>query len=109
MCFYDVEQVECFVKSRPTARKDHRCTECGETILAGTVYLKITGIFDGNPFTEKQCRRCCWDRKRIREHEEAEGCKGIEAEPGWGGLLDGLHECGIDQTKSAEVPEEFAI
>lgn len=109
MCFYDVLEVDCQIVSRPKARKDHRCSECNATIPAGTVYLKIIGISDGDSFTHKQCRRCCYDRRRIREHEQAEGCEGIESEPGYGGLLDGLYECRMSQTDPADVPAEFVV
>jgi hypothetical protein len=107
MCFYDVEPCDALLKVRPRARKDHTCSECHEIITAGTVYTKTTGIFDGDPFTHKECRRCSWDRRRIREHEEAEGCESRDSDPGFFGLRHGLQECGLDPTSPEAVPLDF--
>jgi hypothetical protein len=42
----------------PRARKDHRCSACGETIRAGSLYTRIGVVFDGTAETVKQCGRC---------------------------------------------------
>jgi len=43
--------------SRPTARKDHKCSECHKTITKGTQYLKETIVYD-NISTYKTCPTC---------------------------------------------------
>ena len=40
-----------------TARKPHRCTNCGESIDRGSVY-KRWASFDGRPFTNKMHPEC---------------------------------------------------
>lgn len=47
-----------------TARKAHRCGECGRTITAGEVYEKVFGVAD-DPFTAKTCQHCLAARKWI--------------------------------------------
>lgn len=42
----------------PTARKEHTCGECGETIRKGEKYERYTGIGDGVMFTAKTCMLC---------------------------------------------------
>jgi hypothetical protein len=41
-----------------TARKEHRCFECREPILPGQRYEFTSGIFDGDPFSQKICLPC---------------------------------------------------
>lgn len=41
----------------PVASKAHRCTSCGETIEAGTKYVKWT-TFDDGAFTNKMHQEC---------------------------------------------------
>ena len=41
-----------------TARKEHTCTACAETILPGHRYHVTFYIFDGEPHTTKRCERC---------------------------------------------------
>jgi len=95
MCFIDTEPYDCFTQSKPRARKPHQCYECGRTIQKGEIYQKTTGIFQGDPFTHKQCAGCTSLRERIIEMETAAGCHGIEADPGDGHVLEAAHEMGI--------------
>jgi hypothetical protein len=92
MCFYDVEPCEVWVPKDVKARKEHRCMECGRTILRGERYLYVTGIFDGGPFTHKECWRCQALRDRIVKTELASGCSRHDADPGCGRLLDAANE-----------------
>lgn len=41
-----------------TARKVHRCDECGREIAAGELYEHLTGVFDGHWSTFRWCRHC---------------------------------------------------
>lgn len=46
-----------FVTSKPTARKAHRCSDCGRTIRPGEQYRRGVG-FDGTAWTWKDCAHC---------------------------------------------------
>jgi hypothetical protein len=50
----------CVVK----AAKDHRCTECRETIPKGSKYERVKGLWDGSWSTFKTCLSCV----EIRDH-----------------------------------------
>lgn len=39
------------------ARKDHRCTNCGQAILAGDTYIRWAS-FDDSVFTNKMHQEC---------------------------------------------------
>jgi hypothetical protein len=54
----------CHTQSFPTARKEHRCGECSETIAPGSRYERVTGVWDGRPDTLKTCLSCV----EIRDH-----------------------------------------
>jgi hypothetical protein len=41
-----------------TARKDHKCQECGRLIQVGERYSRERGKFDGRMFTHKTCAHC---------------------------------------------------
>lgn len=93
MCFYDDgDPAEVWNESAPTARKEHRCCECGGTILAGETYQRISFICDGEAGTFKVCDRCSAVRNRIAEIEESRGCEGPEAVCPIGQLRDAIYE-----------------
>jgi predicted RNA-binding Zn-ribbon protein involved in translation (DUF1610 family) len=48
----------CGPETRPTARKPHRCTSCGETIETGETYVKWASFDDGSAFTNKMHPEC---------------------------------------------------
>lgn len=60
----DGDAAECFQSSTRTARKAHRCTECGETIPPGARYEYTSGIWDRQPQAFKTCASCV----EIRNH-----------------------------------------
>ena len=95
MCFTDVEKCEVCCPKDVTSRKTHKCSECGRDISKGETYLKVTGIFDGGPFTHKECWRCQVLRDRIIAMELAAGCDFDESDPGCGGLTDAAYEMGL--------------
>lgn len=42
----------------PTARKEHRCDWCNETILPGHTYATWCGVFEGDFFQSKLHMEC---------------------------------------------------
>ena len=54
-CDYEFETISCTI---PTARKDHRCGECGRTIKPGEEYEIYKGKYEGKIYTEKTCLDC---------------------------------------------------
>lgn len=42
-----------------TARREHACSGCGETVRPGHVYRRTAVLDDGHWHTWKHCRRCC--------------------------------------------------
>lgn len=89
--------------SERNARKEHKCSLCGETILAGEKYVRFSGKYDGQMFDQKlhiSCERmiseCCiaHDDNEYTEDEVAEWLQEIvcsECEHSWYG--DGKDDC----------------
>lgn len=73
MCFIDYEGPRFYEMSWRKARKEHRCCECGETILPGTSYEYVAGYWDDFG-TYKTCDRCVQVRELIKDFEMASGC-----------------------------------
>lgn len=51
-----------------TARKQHKCCECGNPILPGDKYEYATGRWDGEWSHYKTCVSCKWIRDRYCSH-----------------------------------------
>lgn len=51
------------------AAKDHRCSECRETIARGKRYEYVTGCWDSSWSTYRTCLSCV----EIRDHFQCEG------------------------------------
>lgn len=49
---------ETLTETRPKARKQHRCCECGLPIPVGTVYVHTWGVWNREPNTYKQHGEC---------------------------------------------------
>lgn len=110
MCFdYDGEIAEFADTRIVKARKPHTCTACRGPIPAGETYERMSAMFDGAFFVDKLCRRCCYDRKRVVEHELAEGCHWSEAWPAAFDIVPYLTETGLGQTKPEDVPATYKI
>ena len=63
-CFIDVgEYPEFYTDKVVTAKKQHKCYECGETISIGDKYQRCSGKWDGEVLTYKTCLGCM----RIRD------------------------------------------
>jgi len=58
VCSGDENPASCCTVTRPKARKQHWCCECGESIPIGTVYVNTSGIWDGNADRFKQHVEC---------------------------------------------------
>lgn len=59
MCAVDDCEPWTFVEwTKPVARIDHRCCECGRTIRKGEVYHRAQGLCDGHFSTYKTCQHC---------------------------------------------------
>lgn len=41
-----------------TAKKQHKCSECGRIIMPGEKYEYVFGVWDGIPSIYKTCRDC---------------------------------------------------
>jgi hypothetical protein len=53
-----IDDPEFFTTSHSTARKKHRCGECGRDIETGENYESVTGCWDGNINRHKTCADC---------------------------------------------------
>jgi hypothetical protein len=58
MCECDENPPSCSASTRRTARKEHRCHECGHAIQPGERYQIESGIWDGAPASFKWCADC---------------------------------------------------
>lgn len=56
-CYCDYGVPDFYTKSRPIARKKHKCDECGSTIWPGDRYEKVAGKWDEFQ-TFKTCVHC---------------------------------------------------
>lgn len=57
-CYCDYDPPEFCTISRPKARKQHKCYECGGAILPGEQYEYTVGKWEGDLDTFKICERC---------------------------------------------------
>lgn len=90
----DYDPPEFFNCDTVTARKPHRCCECGCQIARGEKYERATGKWEGNLETFKTCSACCELRYAITD-----GC--------WvyGHLVDDVSEIRGDLPRAAGVDE----
>jgi hypothetical protein len=57
-----------------TARKPHRCCECGTTVAKGEKYESVSGMWDGQFDRIKTCIPCMEIRKKVCEGISAGNC-----------------------------------
>lgn len=62
-CDYDYEMPEFVCTTIVTARKAHKCCECGCPIPAGTRYERVSGKWCGDFDSFKTCLPCAAIRK----------------------------------------------
>lgn len=55
---FDGETAEFFSERMVKARKDHVCTECGDTIKKGDTYEYVVGKWEGDFDYYKTCQTC---------------------------------------------------
>lgn len=53
----------------PTARRPHRCEECGRFIPVGTRYHYYFGTWEGETFINRACERCSALRVRVNKFD----------------------------------------
>ena len=57
-CYCDAESPEFYHAREFVARKEHKCSECGEYILTGEKYENTTGKWGGTLSIYKTCGDC---------------------------------------------------
>lgn len=57
-CFCDYEQPAFYEATERTARKRHRCCECGHDIQPGEKYEYVSGKWDGQLGSFHTCEAC---------------------------------------------------
>lgn len=57
-CYCDYDPPQFYSVTKPKARKQHRCEECGVAILPGELYERVSGKWDGYVDTFSTCERC---------------------------------------------------
>ncbi|HVF61660.1 MAG TPA: hypothetical protein VNJ70_17780 [Thermoanaerobaculia bacterium] len=71
-----------------TARKEHKCCECGATISAGERCDFATGLYDGRWFSDYRCWSCAVLAELVSTKTSI--C------PPWGLLSDAANDAGIN-------------
>ena len=72
MCNCDLEYPKFYLERRRTAKATHECSECHQAILPKTEYIAISGKWDGEISTYKQCLSC----NMISKHyQKTENCR----------------------------------
>jgi hypothetical protein len=66
-CSCDYEAPEFYARHERTARKEHRCCECGKTITPGDAYTVAAGKWEGYFDTFKTCERCSGLQDAMRD------------------------------------------
>lgn len=66
-CYCDYDAPEFYHKETPTAKKEHKCGECGSTIKVGERYERVYGKWDGDISTFKTCSDCVEVRDTLSE------------------------------------------
>jgi hypothetical protein len=64
---YDV-----YRETRRTARKEHRCSACHETIASGHSYHHVAIVYEREAETVKRCERCQAIHLHLREVSRAD-------------------------------------
>jgi len=68
-CSCDYSAPEFYILETPTARKEHRCEECGCAIHAGEKYERVRAKWEGAVATVKTCPDCVEIRDALKEME----------------------------------------
>ena len=96
-CSVEVDEpAEVYLARVLTARREHRCLECGELIEPGEQYEQVTARWDGHWNTYKTCYLC------LRIRNDLFPC-------GWyfGQMREDIREClGIDYVDGEDFWED---
>lgn len=65
-CSYDYDMPAFYSRTTRTARKRHRCYECGGAILPGEAYERVGAMWDGRVQSIATCARCTDVREFVR-------------------------------------------
>lgn len=87
----DAETCEAWYETWPVARKEHPCEECFDPIRKGEKHRRVTGIFEGMPFSSRTCMHCI---QLSRAFTKAEGCHAP-----LGMLIESIRECGVEDRR----------
>ena len=63
------ERAEFYSDKTVTARKSHKCGECGDEIKPGSTYERVFMVFEGHPEIHKTCQVCLNVRNSLFENE----------------------------------------
>jgi len=83
---------EFIVERTRKARKEHTCCACDEVVRRGERYVALSGCWDGNVESFKQCMRC---------HAIMQGLYGVVDH---GDGVDIQLDCGADPLEPGEHP-----
>lgn len=75
MCFYYDDYCEAYHSEIRKCRKNYMCGGCSGKINVGDLCVYTSGIFEGDPFSERYCGACEHTRHRIHLKELKEGCR----------------------------------
>lgn len=91
MCYTYDDSIRIRNHAWRTARKQHRCSECGEKIQPGERYEYAAGIDDGSWVSWHICGDCNTIAAYLYAIERSEGCEEWESRPplGTGDLRSG--------------------
>jgi hypothetical protein len=67
-CYCDYEPAQCYVVTKPHARKQHKCDECGGLMLVGEEYERVFAVWDGSAGNYRTCKRCLDLREWVKAH-----------------------------------------
>lgn len=67
-CYCDYEPATVYRKSEHTARKEHKCYECGRKIRTGERYERVFAIWDGDANSIATCPHCIAIREWVTAH-----------------------------------------
>ncbi len=59
MCSIDYDPPSVHFTTVPTARREHKCDECGRKIAPGEKYRRAFGVWEGHANTFRTCAHCC--------------------------------------------------
>lgn len=84
--------------TKPTARVEHKCEECGRTIAPGEIYERTAAVWEGEFFTSVACAHCGAARRIVNT---ADDCY---SEGYYGGLWEWLDELGFEFEAETGIP-----